>query len=71
MTDIYKKGTMTFTNKWTKPTNMSMKEWLLTDKGRTWVSKRKERPSQFIARILKGLPEAVTEDLITLLGAKR
>ncbi len=60
------RGSMTFTNKWAKPSGMKMDDWLKSPKGRTWVSKRNELPSSFIFRVLKDMEKegsAITDAL--------
>jgi hypothetical protein len=49
------KGSMKFTDDWAKPWNVTMDEWVKMPGGRTWVSKRGELPSQFIARVLRDM----------------
>lgn len=71
MSEIWKRGSMTFTDKWAKPPKMSMDEFVKSDDGRTWVSKDGELPSDFFARILSDMPEAVSNELIKALLLKK
>ena len=54
---IFKRGDMTFTNRWAKPKNMKMNDWLGTNTPRKWQSKKDELVSEFLARIIKDMED--------------